>query len=79
MELENKQEFFPDGTPVDGWFYDLLIPKLEDLGKQYVLTSYGILDDGKIHTAEIQAVMMWRTIRFVRPESKVRPVCIILH
>lgn len=57
MELENKQEFFPDGTPVDGWFYDLLIPKLEDLGKQYVLTSYGILDDGKIHTAEIQAVI----------------------
>ena len=57
MELENKQEFFPDGTPIDGWFYDLLIPKLEDLGKQYVLTSYGILDDGKIHTAEIQAVI----------------------
>lgn len=57
MELENKQEFFPDGTPIDGWFYDWLIPKLEDLGKQYVLTSYGILDDGKIHTAEIQAVI----------------------
>ena len=57
MELENKQEFFPDGTPIDGWFYDLLIPKLEDLGKQYVLTSYGIMDDGKVHTAEIQAVI----------------------
>ena len=52
-----KKEFFPDGTPVDGWFYDTRIPVLEELGKQYVLTQYNILDDGKIHTEEIQKLI----------------------
>lgn len=50
----NKQEFFPDGTVIDEWFYDITIPTLSDLGKKYVLTDYNILDDGKIHTKEIQ-------------------------
>ena len=52
------KEYFPDGiTPIDEWFYDNSIPKLEDLGKQYVITDYGVRDDGKIYTAEIQAVI----------------------
>ena len=50
----DKQEIFPDGTVIDKWFYDIKIPELSDLGKQYVLTDYNILDDGKIHTKEIQ-------------------------
>ena len=50
----DKQEIFPDGTVIDKWFYDITIPELSDLGKQYVLTDYNILDDGKIHTKEIQ-------------------------
>ena len=50
-------EFFPDGTPIPGWFYDTGIPSLEDMGTQYVLTQYDILDDGKIHTQEIQALI----------------------
>lgn len=45
---------FPDGTLIDSWFLNAEIPKLENLGKQYVLTDYGILPDGKIHTEEIQ-------------------------
>ena len=49
-----NKEYFPDNTVIDDWFYDLSVPKLEDLGKQYVLTEYGVLDDGRIHTAEIQ-------------------------
>lgn len=53
----NTREFFPDGTPIDAWFYDTKVPALEELGTQYVLTKYNILDDGKIHTTEIQALI----------------------
>ncbi len=49
-----KGETFPDGTPIDGWFYDTDVPALEELGRQYVLTQHGILDDGRVHTEEIQ-------------------------
>ncbi len=55
--LSVPQEFFPDGTPIDQWFYDISVPMLDELGKQYVLTEYSILDDGKIHTKEIQQVI----------------------
>ncbi len=50
-------EYFPDGTPIDNWFYDIGIPRLEELGRQYVLTDYGIWDDGRIYTKEIQDVI----------------------
>ncbi|MCM1063286.1 MAG: glycosyl hydrolase family 28 protein [Eubacterium sp.] len=48
------KDFFPDGTPVDEWFYDTKVPALEELGRQYILTQYDIFDDGKVHTMEIQ-------------------------
>ena len=32
------KDFFPDGALIDEWFYDLSVPRLEDLGRQYVLT-----------------------------------------
>ena len=53
----NKKEFFPDGTPVEDWFYDYSVPTLCELGKQYVLTQYNILDDGKVYTKEIQSLI----------------------
>lgn len=53
----NKKEFFPDNTPIDAWFYETKVPSLEELGKPYVLTDYGIADDGKIYTKEIQALI----------------------
>ena len=46
LAFENEFETFPDGTPIDGWFYETKVPTLESLGKQYLLTAYGILDDG---------------------------------
>ncbi len=49
-----NKEFFPDGTVIDDWFYDTRVPALEELGRQYVLTQYGIFDDGKVHTREFQ-------------------------
>ncbi|MCD8380076.1 MAG: glycosyl hydrolase family 28 protein [Lachnospiraceae bacterium] len=51
------KEYFPDGTPIDEWFYDTRVPSLEELGRQYVLTQYGILDDSRVHTLEIQALI----------------------
>ena len=48
----DKKETFPDGTPIDEWFYDIRIPKLKDLGKQYTIDE--CLADGKVHTKEIQ-------------------------
>ena len=49
-----QEEYFPDGTRIDDWFYDTSLPRLEDLGKQYVLTQYGIADDGNLYTEKIQ-------------------------
>ena len=51
------QEFFPDGTPIDGWFYQTDVPSVENLGKGYVITDYGVSDDGKIYTAELQKLI----------------------
>ncbi len=53
----NKKEVFPDGTPVDGWFYDTRQPELSELGRQYKITEYGILDDGRVYTKEIQMLI----------------------
>ena len=50
-------EHFPDGTPINQWFYELNVPKLEDMGKKYILTDYNILPDGNIHTHEIQTLI----------------------
>lgn len=51
------QEYFPDNTPIEDWFYDTHVPNLEDMGQQYVLTDYQIFDDGRIYTKEIQQVI----------------------
>ena len=50
-------EYFPDGMPIDSWFYDDDMPAPETLGPAYVLTDYGIRPDGNLHTAEIQALI----------------------
>lgn len=55
--MNEAKEFFPDGTPIDEWFYDTKVPTLEALGKKYVLTDYQIVDDGRIYTKEIQALI----------------------
>lgn len=54
MAYNQKQEFFPDGTIIDEWFYHTEIPSLDSLGIRYDITEYGVLDDGKIHTQTIQ-------------------------
>ncbi len=48
---------FPDGTQIGEWFFEYDMPRLESFGKQYNLTDHGICSDGKLHTAEIQALI----------------------
>ena len=51
------QEFFPDGTPIDSWFYDTSVPAPEALGRLYRLDEQDIPRDGQVHTAELQALI----------------------
>ena len=48
---------WPDGTPIAPWFFDTTRVDISKLGKQYVLTDHRIFADGRIHTAEIQALI----------------------
>lgn len=50
-------DLWPDGTIVDQWFYDNDRVNISSLGKQYKLTDYRIFADGRVHTAEIQALI----------------------
>ena len=54
---ERLKEVFPDGTPIDEWFYDTNVPALDTLGKPYVITDYGVCDDGKIYTKQLQTLI----------------------
>ena len=52
------QQLWPNGEPMDAWFTDTTKVKLADLGRQYVLTSYGVRQGTTdIQTREIQAVI----------------------
>lgn len=55
--LEKYQDVFPDGTPIDDWFFDVELPDLSRLGKQYVISEYGVLDDGNIYTERLQTMI----------------------
>lgn len=52
-----ERECFPDGTPIDDWFYQTDMPALDRLGKPYPLDEYGVPRDGGVHTAQIQQVI----------------------
>ena len=54
---ERQIEFFPDGTPIDEWFYGVETPKMQTLGRAYVVTEYGVADDGKIYTRQLQSLI----------------------
>lgn len=54
---KNLVETFPDGTPIDAWFYDIEVPSLSSLGKPYNIREYGVLDDGKVYTKALQGLI----------------------
>lgn len=51
-------EKFPDGTPIDKWFYSSKPVEIEKLGKQYLVTDYGVKQDSTLlQTEALQAVI----------------------
>lgn len=54
---KQKADLFPDGTPIPEWFRQIDSVKIENLGKQYKITDYGILNDGRIYTKELQSLI----------------------
>lgn len=54
----SAQETFPDGTPIPEWFNNDAPTDIQALGKQYVITDYGIANDSTVlQTGKIQAVI----------------------
>lgn len=52
---KKKISTFPDGTPVSTWFTDTTKIELGQMGKQYVITDYGVKEDSTIiQTQQIQ-------------------------
>lgn len=43
---------FPDGTPVSDWFKDSKIVDINTLGKKYILTDYGVINDSTLLQTE---------------------------
>lgn len=55
---KEKKELWPDGTVMDKWFNDRTKVDVTTLGKQYVITDYGVVNDSTVmQTAKIQAVI----------------------
>ena len=51
-------EVWPDGTVMDAWFKDTTKVDVAKLGRQYVITDYGVKNDSTIvQTKAIQAVI----------------------
>lgn len=50
-------DVWPDGTVIDEWFKKNEPVDIAKLGKQYKLTEHRIFADGRVHTAEIQALI----------------------
>lgn len=51
------KDVWPDGTEISGWFRDTTSVDINELGKQYRITNYGVLNDGKVYTKELQALI----------------------
>ena len=52
------QELFPDGTPIDKWFFDKTPVKQRALGDRYVVTDHGVERDSlKMQTKALQWVI----------------------
>ena len=53
-----QQDLWPDGTPVSAWFADTSHVDVNTLGRRYVITDYGVVQDSTVlQTAAIQCVI----------------------
>lgn len=57
-EAKKNKEVWPDGTPIDAWFSNTQKIDISALGRQYVLTDYGIATDSTlVQTEAVQQVI----------------------
>lgn len=54
---QQAKDLWPDGTEITEWFKDTSPVDVSKLGKQYRVTNYGVVNDGRIHTQEFQALI----------------------
>ena len=52
-----SKDLWPDGTEISAWFKETTPVDLSKLGKQYRITDYGVVNDGRIHTKEFQSLI----------------------
>lgn len=48
---------WPDGSEISEWFKQTTSVDIQTLGKAYHVTDYGVVNDGKLHTTEMQALI----------------------
>ncbi len=54
----NAKEVFPDNTPISEWFYQNNKTDIKKLGRSYIITDYGVVNDSTIlQTEQIQKVI----------------------
>ena len=52
------EDRFPDGTLIPDWFHNSVPTPVENHGKQFVITDYGVVNDSTLlQTEKIQAVI----------------------
>ena len=57
-KIKEQPQLWPDGTVIDSWFQNTQKVDVSMLGKQYVLTDYGVMAGWpRVQTKEIQAVI----------------------
>ncbi|WP_200975641.1 glycoside hydrolase family 28 protein [Echinicola sp. 20G] len=53
-----QKDTFPDGSPVPDWFSDTQATDIDQLGKHYRITDFGVVKDSTLlQTAQIQAII----------------------
>ena len=57
-KVKPQPQLWPDGTVMDAWFQNTQKVDVDQLGKKYVLTDYGVMAGWpRLQTREIQAVI----------------------
>ena len=58
LSAAKKKALWPDGTPMDPWFADTTQVDLNQLGRRYVVTDYGVSTDStQVQTQALQRVI----------------------
>ena len=67
-------ETWPDNTVMDAWFKDTTKAAVATLGRQYVITDYGVKNDSNIvQTSAIQAVAICCSPGLIQGDTMTAP------